>query len=326
MRITVLGAGAWGTALAAIAAENRHDVTLWGREPHVVDEINSDHRNTLFLPNATLPAAVHATTVLEDTIGSDLVVIAVPTQHIRSTLSTSDVLRGAHVVSVAKGIEVGTHLRVSQILESLRAGNTSFGVLSGPSHAEEVIARMPTTVVAASTLADVALLAQHVFSTDVFRVYTSDDVTGVEVCGALKNVIAIAAGIVDGLGMGDNTKAALITRGLAEISRLGVALGAQQQTFYGLAGLGDLIVTCASRHSRNRFVGDEIGKGRTLQDILMHMTAVAEGVPTTRAALELASTLGVELPITEKVAAILFDGEEPRSAIRNLMLRPVKAE
>lgn len=326
MRITVLGAGAWGTALATIAAENEHDVTLWGREPHVVDEINRDHTNTLFLPNAHIPPSVHATTVLEDTRGSDLVVIAVPTQHIRSTVSSTDVLRGAHVVNVAKGIEVGTHLRVSQILESLRAGNTSFGVLSGPSHAEEVSERMPTTVVAASTHGDIALQIQQIFSTDVFRVYTSDDVVGVEVCGALKNVIAIAAGIVDGLGLGDNTKAALVTRGLAEMSRLGVALGAQQHTFYGLAGLGDLIVTCASRHSRNRFVGEEIGKGRTLQDILMHMTAVAEGVPTTRAALELAATLGVEVPITARVAAILFEDEEPRSAIRNLMLRPVKAE
>lgn len=326
MRITVLGAGAWGTALAAVASENEHEVTLWGREAHVVDEINSDHRNTLYLPNGNVPHSVHATTVIEDTRGSDLVVIAIPTQYIRSTVHDNDVLRGAHVVNVAKGIEVGTHLRVSQILEGLKAGNTSFGVLSGPSHAEEVIARMPTTVVAASTNPDTALEIQRVFSTEVFRVYTSDDVIGVEICGALKNVIAIAAGIVDGLGLGDNTKAALITRGLAEISRLGVALGADQQTFYGLAGLGDLIVTCASRHSRNRFVGEEIGKGRTLQDILTHMTSVAEGVPTTRAALELASTLGVDLPITSKVAAILFEDLEPRSAIRNLMLRPVKAE
>lgn len=326
MRITVLGAGAWGTTLAAVAAGNRHEVTLWGREPRVVDEINCDHTNTLFLPNADIPHSVHATTVLEDTRGSDLVVIAIPTQHIRSTVQDSNVLRGAHVVNVAKGIEVGTHLRVSQILASLCAGNTSFGVLSGPSHAEEVIARMPTTVVAASTNEDIAVQTQHVFSTDVFRVYTSSDVVGVEVCGALKNVIAIAAGIVDGLGLGDNTKAALITRGLAEMSRLGVALGAQQQTFYGLAGLGDLIVTCASRHSRNRFVGEEIGKGRTLQDILTNMTAVAEGVATTRAALELAATLNVDLPITAEVAAILFEDEEPRTAIRNLMLRPVKAE
>lgn len=326
MRITVLGAGAWGTALAAVAAENGHEVTLWGREPEAVDEINTSHTNSRFLPNADLPNSIRASIDLESTRGSDIVVIAVPTQHIRATLSQSGVLKGAHVVNVAKGIEVGTHLRVSQILDDMAAGHTSFGVLSGPSHAEEVIARMPTTVVAASTLAEIAVETQRVFSTDVFRVYTTDDVAGVELCGALKNVIAIAAGIVDGLGMGDNTKAALITRGLAEMSRFGVALGAELPTFYGLAGLGDLIVTCDSRHSRNRFVGEQIGQGRTLTDILGHMTAVAEGVPTTRAALELAATLNVELPITEKVASILFSGEDPRSAIRNLMLRPAKAE
>jgi glycerol-3-phosphate dehydrogenase (NAD(P)+) len=185
---------------------------------------------------------------------------------------------------------------------------------------------MPTTVVAASSDIAVAQIVQSALTTPAFRVYASDDVVGVEICGALKNVIAIAAGIVDGLGLGDNTKAALMTRGLAEIARLGVALGADQGTFYGLAGLGDLYVTCASQHSRNRSVGEQIGKGSSLDAILSTMSAVAEGVPTTTAALELASSVGIELPITQKVASILFHGEDPRSAIRDLMLRPVKSE
>jgi glycerol-3-phosphate dehydrogenase (NAD(P)+) len=233
---------------------------------------------------------------------------------------------GSILVNVAKGIEVGTTKRVSEIVREVAPSIAAYVVLSGPSHAEEVVRRMPTTVVAASSDIAVAQTVQSALTTPAFRVYASDDVVGVEICGALKNVIAIAAGIVDGLGLGDNTKAALMTRGLAEIARLGVALGADQGTFYGLAGLGDLYVTCASQHSRNRSVGEQIGKGSSLDAILSTMSAVAEGVPTTTAALELASSVGIELPITQKVASILFHGEDPRSAIRDLMLRPVKSE
>lgn len=327
MHVAILGAGAWGTALAAVASDNGNSVSLWARKQDVVDEINTRRTNERFLPGAVLSTSVTATTDLSDVRRADLVVIATPTQFIRPVLTASPgTLAGMDVVNVAKGIELKTHLRVSQILDDAAIGHRSYAMLSGPSHAEEVVLRMPTTVVAASLDTIFADTVQRVFSTKDFRVYTTDDVVGVETCGALKNVIAIAAGIVDGLGLGDNTKAALITRGLAEISRLGVAIGAQQSTFFGLAGLGDLFVTCTSRHSRNRYVGDEIGKGRTLTEILSGMSAVAEGVPTTRSALELAAAVNVEMPITEKVGSILFDGEDPRTAIRDLMMRPHKAE
>jgi glycerol-3-phosphate dehydrogenase (NAD(P)+) len=325
--IGILGAGAWGTALAAVAGDNGHDVVLWSRNSDVVTDINTRHRNDRFLPGSELHDTTVATTDITAVSSADIVVLAVPTQHIRSVVTPHrDVLSSSVIVDVAKGIELGTHLRVSQILEDCGVTSRGYSILSGPSHAEEVIKRMPTTVVLASDDMEICEYVQDMFTTDTFRVYGSGDVVGVEICGALKNVIAIAGGIVDGLGLGDNTKAALITRGLAEITRLGVALGARPQTFYGLAGLGDLFVTCTSRHSRNRFVGDEIGKGRTLTEILAGMSAVAEGVPTTNAALELALTVGVELPITQKVHDILFEGEDPNKALRDLMLRPLKAE
>jgi len=324
--VAVIGAGAWGTALAIVAATNQHRVTLWARESDVVSDVNSSHRNLRFLPDAELQSSIYATDDLASITDADIVIVAIPTQHIRATLTAAPLLRNAIVVNVAKGIEIGTHLRVSEILGDLGLLGHSYTVLSGPSHAEEVVKSMPTTVVVASQDETAARVVQDVLSTDDFRVYTTDDVIGVEICGALKNVIAIASGVIDGLGMGDNTKAALITRGLAEIARLGVALGATPSTFYGLAGLGDLYVTCSSRHSRNRFVGEELGKGRSLDSILSSMTAVAEGVTTTRAALELAATVGVELPITEKIAGIMFSAEDPRDAIRELMTRPTKDE
>lgn len=324
--VAVIGAGAWGTALAVVAATNQHRVTLWARESDVVSDVNTSHRNLRFLPDAELQSSIYATHDLSSITDADIVIVAIPTQHIRATLTAAPILRNAIVVNVAKGIEIGTHLRVSEILGELGLLGHSYTVLSGPSHAEEVVKSMPTTVVVASQDETAARVVQEVLSTDDFRVYTTDDVIGVEICGALKNVIAIASGVIDGLGMGDNTKAALITRGLAEIARLGVALGATPSTFYGLAGLGDLYVTCSSRHSRNRFVGEELGKGRSLDSILSSMTAVAEGVTTTRAALELAATVGVELPITEKIAGIMFSAEDPRDAIRELMTRPTKDE
>lgn len=324
--VAVIGAGAWGTALAVVAATNQHRVTLWARESDVVSDVNTSHRNLRFLPDAELQSSIYATDDLASITDADIVIVAIPTQHIRATLTAAPFLRNAIVVNVAKGIEIGTHLRVSEILGDLGLLGHSYTVLSGPSHAEEVVKSMPTTVVVASQDDTAARVVQDVLSTDDFRVYTTDDVIGVEICGALKNVIAIASGVIDGLGMGDNTKAALITRGLAEIARLGVALGATPGTFYGLAGLGDLYVTCSSRHSRNRFVGEELGKGRSLDAILLSMTAVAEGVTTTRAALELAATVGVELPITEKIAGIMFAAEDPRDAIRELMTRPTKDE
>lgn len=325
MRVGILGAGAWGTAIAHVAARNCPSVLVWAREQGVVDEINTHHTNSQFLPDACLSDVVRATVVKEDLAGCDVIINATPTQFVRSTV-TSDIVKGAIVVNLAKGIERGTHLRVSEVLQHVAPSMRSYVVLSGPSHAEEVIKGMPTTVVCAGRDKDVVGQIQSILMTPTFRVYASDDVVGVEVGGALKNVIAIAAGIVDGLGMGDNTKAALITRGLAEITRLGVALGADPQTFFGLAVLGDLFVTCTSRHSRNRAVGERIGRGETLEQILATMSAVAEGVPTTQAALELASAVGVELPITERVSQILWNGADAEDSVRMLMMRPAREE
>lgn len=330
MRIGIVGAGAWGTALAHVAALNGHDVLLWSYDPAVVDQINTRHINQSYLPQGTLQDGVRATAAIEDLAGCAVVINATPTQFIRSTFTQHPNLdalfAGAILVNVAKGIELGTHLRVSEIFDQIMPSKGAFVVLSGPSHAEEVIRDMPTTVVVASQHHEAANVVQEALSTETFRVYTSADVIGVEICGSLKNVIAIAAGIIDGAQLGDNTKAAVMTRGLAEMARLGQAVGADKDTFFGLAGMGDLIVTCDSRHSRNRFVGEEVGKGRSLQDVLAGMTAVAEGVPTTTAALELAAEAGVELPITQKVAHILFDGEDPLHAIHDLMVRPHKSE
>lgn len=325
MNVGIIGAGAWGTAVATVAADNGHHVLMWAREQDVVHEINTAHTNQRFLAGAHLDPLVVATNDLDALLSADLVINATPTQFLRSVLlrlPTCD----AVLVNLAKGIEIGTHLRVSEIVANAAPHIARYAVLSGPSHAEEVVQKMPTTVVCASTDPEVSEFVQQVLSTPTFRVYASSDVVGVEIGGALKNVIAIAAGIIDGLGLGDNTKAALITRGLAEITRLGVVLGGEPSTFSGLAGLGDLFVTCASRHSRNRSVGERIGKGEHLDDIVASMNAVAEGVPTTKAALELAASVGVELPITERVASILFKGEDPHQAIRCLMTRQPRFE
>jgi len=330
MRIGIVGSGAWGTALAHVAAENGHDVVMWAREPEVVADINENDTNTMYLPGSALGMNVSATGDFSQLSGCDIIVNATPTQFIRETFTAAEnlqeILSDAILVNVSKGIELKTHKRISEIFAEVAPSIRTYAVISGPSHAEEVIQDMPTTVVCACEDPEAAELVQDAFSTESFRVYTTPDVVGVEICGSLKNVIAIAAGIIDGAQLGDNTKAAVMTRGLAEISRLGIAFGADKETFFGLAGMGDLIVTCDSRHSRNRHVGEEVGKGLKLQQVLDSMTAVAEGVPTTESALELAAEAGVELPITQKVAAILFNDEDPMTAIRELMLRPHKAE
>lgn len=329
VRIGIIGAGAWGTALATVAADAGHDVLLWAREHEVVESINSTHINAPFLPDIALQPTIRATSTLAHLIDSDLLIHATPTQYARLVLTEANnagILAGKPLVSVAKGIEIGTHRFIGDIVREVAPDVSSFSVLSGPSHAEEVGRQMPTTVVCASQSAAHADFIQQALHTEYFRIYTSTDVVGVELCGALKNVIAIAAGIVDGVGLGDNTKAALMTRGLAEIARLGKAIGADPSTCYGLAGMGDLIVTAGSRHSRNRFVGEQIGLGKNIDDILSSMNAVAEGIPTTKAALELAASVGVELPITEKVAAIVFDNASPMDSINELMLRPLGPE
>jgi len=333
VKIGIIGAGAWGTALAWVAANNGHEVCLWAREPEVANEIQNTRVNNKYLPGTVLSENVNSTPDVENLANCEMLINATPTQFIRPTFTAiqqsgalKQTLAQAAIVNVSKGVELGSHLRVSEIFAEVLSANPTYAVLSGPSHAEEVVLGAPTTIVCASHQKEIAESVQQVFSTQSFRVYTSDDVIGVEIGGSLKNVIAIASGIVDGLKLGDNTKAALITRGLAEISRFGVALGAQQHTFFGLAGLGDLIVTCSSQHSRNRYVGEQIGKGLSLTKILHDMKAVAEGVPTTTAALELAQSVGVELPITQKVKEILFDGADPMKSLYELMLRPMKSE
>ena len=330
VRAAVVGAGAWGTALAALLARNGHEVRIWSYEPEVAEAINAARRNP-YLEGVELPAGLCAETDLAAAVrDAPLVVSAVPSQFVRHVMSEAAVAleRDALVVSASKGLELGSLLRMDEVLaEVLPAGGMDgFCVLSGPSFAREVAGAGPTAVVIGSRNAAAAERARALFQTSWFRVYTSADVVGIEIGGALKNVIAIAAGTTAGLGYGHNTLAALITRGLAEITRLGLALGAERATFYGLAGLGDLVLTCTGSLSRNRTVGYRIGQGERLDDVLSDMTAVAEGVKTTEAARELARRHGVEMPITEQMYAILHEGRRPDEALRALMSRDPKPE
>ena len=328
-KIGILGAGGWGTALSITLHDNHHFVKLWTHEDYVADEINKEHTNSIFLKGVTIPESVLATTKLSDLKDSDLFVIAIPTQHIRSVLKSKSLskIKDKIVLSVAKGIEKDTLMRVSEIItNTIKLPMEQYVILSGPSHAEEVARKQPTTVVAASKSLSNAKEVQSIFMTPYFRIYTTDDVIGCEIGGSLKNVIAIAAGIIDGLKLGDNTKAALITRGLAEITRLGVAIGANAITFSGLSGLGDLFVTCNSKLSRNRFVGEQIGKGKTIKEIQKSMEMIAEGIYTTESAYFLAKKYNVEVPIIEQMYHILFKGKKPSKAIEDLMTRQSKRE
>lgn len=331
MRVSVLGAGGWGTTLAILLNENGHDVTLWEFNPDYAETMSKFRENFYYLPKIKIPAGINITNDLHEAAGSgELLVIATPTQFIRTSFaSLNDFDFGSKIIlNVSKGIEIGTMLLVNEIVEDIfpKADPDRIAALSGPSHAEEVARKIPTAVVCGSRDAAIAETVQKVFSNEYFRTYSSRDVVGVETGGALKNVIAIAAGIADGAGFGDNTKAAIMTRGISEIMRLGLTLGADRETFYGLSGIGDLIVTCSSEHSRNRFVGVEIGKGRKLDDILADMKMVAEGVSTARSAMELAKKHNVEIPIVEKVNEILFKGVSPVEATKELMLRTLKPE
>ena len=328
MKVAVLGAGGWGTALALVLSANNHAVTLWAREKSTVATIRETATNPQYLPGVSIPSTLHVTHHADDIAPAELVVVAIPTQFIRSAfVHYKFALDDKIVVSVCKGIERGTLLRVSQILQDTAGIDMMrFADLTGPSHAEEVARALPTTVVAASYSEEIAKIVQKTFSRPTFRVYHSTDVIGAELGGAVKNVMAIAAGIVDGLGLGDNTKAALITRGLAEITRLGTAMGANPITFSGLSGLGDLIVTCASRHSRNRAVGEKIGRGMTLSEIIRGTQQVAEGISSTESVRELARKQGVEMPIVEKVYQVLFEGKPCHIAMQELMTREHKAE
>ncbi len=328
-RVAVIGGGAWGTTLADLLARKDLPVTIWAREPEVVQGINRDHENALFLPMAPLSPGLRASGDLAEAVrGAEVVVSAVPSHVVRGVMTTvAAAVRGAPlVVSVSKGLEPERQDRLSCVLAEVFGLATPLAVLSGPSFAREVYERQPTAVVAASAEHEVAQRVQEVFSTGNFRVYSHTDVIGVELGGALKNVIALAAGIAEGLGLGFNPRAALITRGLAELTRLGLALGADPLTFAGLAGLGDLVLTATGALSRNRSLGEELGRGRNLEEILASRNTVAEGVMTARTAVTLGERHGVELPIARQVSEILFQGKAPRQAISDLMERAPKPE
>ncbi len=328
-RVAVVGAGSWGTTLADLCAAKGQEVALWAYEAEVADEINRRHRNDLFLPEAPLHAGVAATTDVAAAVrGADVVVCATPSHAVREVMRRTAAALGerALVVSASKGLEAESHARVSEVLGAVLPPGARVAVLSGPTFAREVYERQPTAVTVASARPDTAREAQVALVAPHLRVYTNDDVAGVELAGALKNVIAIAAGILDGLGLGHNARAALITRGLYEITRLGVALGAKPATFAGLAGMGDLVLTATGHLSRNRSLGVELGKGRGLEEVLARRLSVAEGVGTARAALALGAAAGVELPICAEVARVLFEGKAPRQAIGDLMERSLKSE
>lgn len=333
MRIAVIGGGAWGTGLSLVLARRNHHVRLWAREPEVVRSIAEKRENHPFLPGHKLPEQILASHDFGEILnGAEMLVWVTPSEHCRATLrSTSPLLQpGVPIISATKGIENHSLMRMTEVIadELGKHGKSAeLAAISGPSFAQEVARGDPTAISVASKDADLASRVQREFSGPSFRVYTSDDVVGVELGGALKNIIAIAAGICDGLGLGHNTIAALITRGLAEITRLAVACGARRETLAGLSGMGDLVLTCTGGLSRNRSVGVELGRGRKLPDIVAGMHGmVAEGVLTTNAAVGLARQRGVEMPISEQMYAILHDGKAPRDAIQELMSRPGKGE
>lgn len=325
--IGVIGAGTWGTALAVLLNGNGHQVIIWSAIPAEVKELKATriHRN---LPEAKIPESIGFTDDLKEAMeGRDLLIMAVPSVFVRSTAQKMKayIKKGQVITNVAKGIEEHTLMTLSQIIEE-ELPKAEVTVLSGPSHAEEVSKGLPTTCVAGAHKKHVAEYVQGIFMSQVFRVYTSPDILGIELGGALKNVIALAAGMADGLGYGDNTKAALITRGIAEISRLGMDMGGRMETFAGLTGIGDLIVTCASMHSRNRRAGILIGQGRTMEEAMAEVNMVVEGVYSAKAALALAEQYHVSMPIVEQVNAILFGGLSAKEVVSELMLRDKRIE
>ncbi|PAV29507.1 glycerol-3-phosphate dehydrogenase [Virgibacillus profundi] len=329
-KVAVLGAGSWGTALSVVLADNGHDVRLWTHRQEQAEIINSTHRNEKYLEPA-IPESINAFYHLEEAIKDvTAIVIVVPTKAIREVCShLNDVLKhSVTIIHASKGIEPVTLKRVSQMIseEMSKYSEDDIVVLSGPSHAEEVALRQPTTVTVSSINQENAGIAQDLFINEVFRVYTSRDILGIELGGALKNIIALGAGISDGLGFGDNAKAALITRGLAEIARLGTSLGANPLSFLGLPGVGDLIVTCTSVHSRNWRAGNLLGKGNQLDEVLDQMGMVVEGVRTVKAAYQFAEEQQVEMPITTGIYQILFEGKPPKEVVEQLMNRTKREE
>lgn len=328
-KFAVLGDGAWGTAIALLlAAGEGHRVTLWSAREENGRILRERRENIHLLPGVPIPPAIELTTDIAEAVkDAELWIVAIPTVYLRETLQRAvPFAKGSPpVLSLAKGLENETFLRPTEIIQQV-LGTKRVAVLSGPSHAEEVSRGMPTTVVAASADWELANRVQQRFSGDRFRVYTNHDMVGVELGGALKNIIGIAAGISDGLGFGDNAKAALLTRGLVEIARFGVALGAEHQTFFGLAGLGDLITTCISRHGRNRHVGERLARGDKLPAILASMKMVAEGVYTTRSVHDKAARMGIDMPITAEVHRVLYENKDPATAVKDLMVRELRSE
>ncbi|MFS0786814.1 NAD(P)H-dependent glycerol-3-phosphate dehydrogenase [Shouchella sp. 1P09AA] len=330
--IAVVGAGSWGTALAIVLADNGHDVRLVARRQEQVEEMNEYHTNEKYLRNVQLPKQLRAYLQMKDAVkGVDAVLLAVPSKAMRETVQelVAVLEKAVPVIHASKGIEPSTYKRVSEVIEE-EAGDSekiaSITVISGPSHAEEVALRQPTTVTVASHIEDAAAYAQGLFMNPQFRVYTNPDLIGVEIGGALKNIIALICGVTNGLGYGDNTKAAIMTRGLTEIARLGVHMGAQPLTFSGLTGLGDLIVTCTSVHSRNWRAGHMLGKGMSMDQVLEEMGMVVEGIRTTQAAYELASKEDINMPLTAALYSVLFKGVDPVKAAEDLMGRVKRNE
>lgn len=329
-RATVFGSGSWGTAYAAILADARCDVTIWSRRPEVADEINSTRRNGGYLPDLQLPDAVRATSdPREAADGAQVAVLAVPSQTLRDNLAQWGDAIGddAYVVSLMKGIELGTTRRMSEVIaEAASVDPERIVVVSGPNLAREIAAKQPAAAVVASTNAMARAKVAEASATPYFRPYTNGDVVGVEIGGAVKNVIALAVGMAKGMGMGDNTMASLLTRGLAETARFGIRLGADPQTFLGLAGVGDLVATCASPLSRNYTFGFKLGQGQTLEEVQASTKQTAEGVKSCRSILELATSVGAEVPIVENVAAVVFEGRRPTDVVEQLMSRSRKHE
>jgi glycerol-3-phosphate dehydrogenase (NAD(P)+) len=326
-KITVIGDGGWGTTLAVLLDSKGSKVNLWGAFPDYVKMMKASRENTKFLPGIKIPDSIGLTSVIGETADSDVIVMAVPSKYMRDV---AGMMKGIHpeqklFVSVSKGIENGTLMRMSEVISDV-LGEVRIGTLSGPTISYEVARGLPTTVVSASADERAAEEIQDLFMTDSFRIYTNTDITGVELGGSLKNVIAIAAGISDGLGFGVNTKSGLLVRGIVEISRLGTAMGAKHETFYGISGLGDLVTTCVSNHGRNRWFGEEIGKGKDPEAVMKSTEMAVEGVGTAKSCSELCKKHGIEMPIDDEVYNVISDGKDPKTAVRNLMTRKKRSE
>jgi len=326
-KLSIIGAGAWGTTLSILAAENKHEVTIWSYEEDVAKSINELRENKKYLNGFQLPQNIDSTTDLKKAASSDIIILSTPSQYLRETLRNFSrfIKKDALIISAVKGLEIETQKRMSEVVKE-ELPCEKIAVISGPNISKEIARGLPAATVAASADIEIAKLVQNILNSSRFRVYTNTDVTGAELGGALKNVIAIAAGVADGLMLGNNAKSALMVRGITEIMRLGVAMGGKSETFSGLSGIGDLITTCESTLSRNHQVGVEIAKGRKLKDIIMKMYDVAEGVPTSKAAREISRKLKIEMPITEEVYSVLYEKKDPFKAISSLMQRELKNE